>query len=203
MNSEYSLDDIKAYHERRKKYQALGYDPYRDAEFLVSVIRHVSGSLLEVGTGRGLFTVHLAKKFKNVHTIDVDQDIINFAWVMAESEKVADKIKFIHRDIILSPLAPRSYDIVASANAFHHFEDPAKMTRTLCDIAGKYIMIADFNERGFDIVGKLHKSEGGHHDSGSRPLSLAGEIMREEGFEVTRHESDVSVAYLGVRKDTE
>lgn len=193
-------DAIKEFHIRRKKYAEMGYDPYLNAEFIVSLLGDKSGTVLEVGTGRGFVTTYLAKQHK-VTSLDVDSEAQEFAKDLAASEGVEDKIEFLLRDINEEPFSENSYDYLFSANSFHHYEKPEQTVELMCKAAREKVVITDFNEEGFKIADMMHKNEGkGGHDSGSSPLSLAGDVMSRSGLKVEKFEKYVTIAYVGTKQ---
>lgn len=195
----YNLNSVAEYHERRKKYTELGFNGYENAEYIVSLLNPLHGTVLEIGTGRGLVTLFLARK-SALTSLDIDEEIQEFAAKLAKSENLDRKVEFINRNLISDPLPAGSFDNVLSANAFHHFDNPVETTKNMCNIASRKIVIADFTSEGFDILDKMRKHEGEEpHGRGNIPLSDVKGVMESEGFRVTRHEKYVTIAYMGER----
>jgi 2-polyprenyl-3-methyl-5-hydroxy-6-metoxy-1,4-benzoquinol methylase len=192
----YDEKAVAKYRERRKKYISYGLDQYKNAEYIVSLTEPLNGSILEVGTGRGLLTSYLARKAA-VTTIDIDNEVQLFAKELAKSEGVFDKVTFIIRDILKEPYAHCSFDIIISANAVHHFEEPEKMITAICRTASRKIVIADFNREGFEILDKIHREEGDSHSHGRFSIDEAGELMKTAGLKINRHERLQTVVYCG------
>jgi predicted O-methyltransferase YrrM len=196
---EYDEKAITEYHSRRQKYIALGFNQYETMEYLVSLMKPIEGTALEVGTGRGLTAVTIAR-YAPLTTVDIDEEVVDFAKQLAKSEGLFDRIEFINRDIISDPFPAGSFDYVFSTIAFHHYDDPVKMISLLCSITEKKLLVADFNDNGFNIVDKMHKNEGHEgHDKGKADISIAGDVMRQNGFEVERFENDVVISYVGTK----
>lgn len=193
---DYNEKAVAEYHETRKRYIAYGLDPYRSAEFIAQTARPLEGKVLEVGTGRGLVTTYLAKDLKII-TVDIDDEVQSFAKELAKSEGVFGNITFLLRDITKEPYDEASFDIVVSAQAVHHFDQPEKMISILCKTASRKVVIADFNQEGFDILEKLHKEEGGSHSRGDFPIDNIRPLMIASGFAVKRYEKYHTVVYVG------
>ena len=194
---DYDREAIEWYYRRRRKYMELGYNAYADAEFVASLAEPVEGTLLEVGTGRGLLTTYLAKKTP-VTTVDIDAEILDFAREMAKARGCYDRITFEQRDILTNPYQDNAFNVVVSANAYHHFDEPLGMAAAMCATAKDKIIIADFTEEGYDIISRMHLMESRiDHDRGKIPIEEAGEIIEGAGFKVERVEKHHTVAYIG------
>jgi 2-polyprenyl-3-methyl-5-hydroxy-6-metoxy-1,4-benzoquinol methylase len=192
----YDEKAVAEYRERRKKYIRYGLDQYKNAEYVISLTEPLNGSILEVGTGRGLLTSYLARKAA-VTTIDIDNEVQSFAKELAKSEGVFENITFFIRDILKEPYADGSFDIIISANAVHHFEEPEKIIIEMCRTVSRKIVIADFNREGFEILDKIHREEGDSHSHGHFPIDEVGELMKTAGLKINRHERLQTVVYCG------
>lgn len=192
----YDKKAVGEYNERRKKYCSYGLDPYKNAEFIVSLAEPLDSSILEVGTGRGGVTALLARKTL-VTTVDIDQEIQSFAEELAKSENVYNNIRFLLRDIMKEPFPEKSFEIVISANAVHHFFEAEKMIAAMCKIAIRKVVIADFNAEGFRILDKIHKDEGETHTHGHFPIDKIGEVMKAAGLKINRREKFQTIVYCG------
>jgi ubiquinone/menaquinone biosynthesis C-methylase UbiE len=182
----YDKKAVEEYHKRWKKYISYGLDPYKNAEFIVSHAEPLDGSILEVGTGRGGVTACLARKTA-ITTVDIDQEIQSFAEELAKSEGVDNNIRFLLRNIIEEPFPEKSFEIVISANAVHHFVEAEKMIAAMCKIAVRKVVIADFNAEGFRILDKIHEDESETHSQGHFPIDKIGEVMKAAGLRISRH----------------
>ncbi|MBN2134166.1 MAG: class I SAM-dependent methyltransferase [Acidobacteria bacterium] len=190
---------IAEYHKRRQKYIDLGFNQYETMEYLVDLMEPIDGTVLEVGTGRGLTAITIARHAL-LTSVDIDAEAIDFARKLAESEGLSNRIEFIERDITTDPFPTDSFDYVFSTIAFHHYDDPVKMINLLCSITRKKLLVADFNDNGFNIVDKMHKNEGHEeHGRGKLDISVAGDVMHQNGFTVERFENDVVITYIGTK----
>jgi ubiquinone/menaquinone biosynthesis C-methylase UbiE len=195
-NFKFDEQAVAEYHERRKRYINYGLDPYQNAEYIFSISKPIEGTILEVGTGRGLVTSFFARETQIV-TLDIDSEIQSFAKELAKSEGVLNNITFLNRDILKEPYPDNSFGMVISTQAVHHFEEPEKIINAICRIALHKVVIADFNREGFDILEKLHREEGNDHSRGHFPIDNIESVMKTTGLKVNRHEKLQMIVYVG------
>jgi SAM-dependent methyltransferase len=88
--------------------------------------------IADIGCGTGWASISLAKAYPNVEAegIDLDEEAIEIARENAESEGVADRVRFEVRDADDPQLQAR-YDLVTLFESLHHFPDPAGALETL------------------------------------------------------------------------
>jgi SAM-dependent methyltransferase len=198
IENSFDIEAVKAYHERRQIYKTMGYDAYENARNIVALAEPLAGDVLEIGTGRGLLSCYLAKKHF-ITSLDIDGEVQIFAKELAKSENVLDRIRFQVRDIVTEPYPDRSFDIVISAHALHHFEQPEKVVQIMASIARKKIIIADFNYEGFNIISRMHQRERSVHNEGKASIEEVGNWLRRDGFRINRYESQVTITFIGER----
>lgn len=192
----YDEKAVAEYYERRKKFISYGLDQFQNADYIVSVAEPLDGSILEIGTGRGLLTSYIAQKAA-LTTVDIDIDLQSFAKELTKARGVYENVTFLLRDILKEPYPEGAFDIVISANAVHHFEEPEKMITEICKTASRKVVISDFTREGFAILEKIHGDEGNHHSHGHFPIDNIGDVIKAAGLKMTRHERFHSIVYLG------
>jgi ubiquinone/menaquinone biosynthesis C-methylase UbiE len=151
--------------ERKAIYLQNGYDQDRNVAFVLSQALPLPGRILEIGTGKGHFLVALLSQVPRVTTIDIDPGEQHHARLNVAHDKPSGATRFIIADAAKLPWPDRSFDSVVSMNALHHMKDlPRMVDETLRVVrpAGK-IVLADFSEKGFAIMEKMHLSEGRIH----------------------------------------
>ena len=73
------LENHKRYLERKALYKSFGCDVDKERKFILDAARLISGSILEVGTGKGHFTLVLARAGFKFTTIDISEQEQKFA----------------------------------------------------------------------------------------------------------------------------
>jgi len=191
------LDDSTAeirrnYIERVVLYKNFGYDIEEERKFIIEKAKPLSGRILEVGTGKGYFSVVLAGKGYNFLSVDV----------LAESQEVAlSNLEYFGLDNLVDlkvenaeslSFKDSSFGVVFSVNMIHHLRNSFKavdeFVRVISD-KGK-IVLSDFSRQGLELVDKVHALEGkGKHHSGDVTLKEISLYLFEKGFTVENHSS--------------
>lgn len=156
---------LRAFHARCLQYCRLGHDRVAAARFVVASAGELRGPALDVGTGKGLLAIELARAGMEVVSVDTDAEEQGMARLLAEEAGVSGRISFFHGDAAHLPYRDGSFGCVAMMDVLHHLHDPlpvlAEMTRLLEH--GGLMVIADFDEQGFDLVSRVHREEGREH----------------------------------------
>ena len=193
-------DNHESFSRRSALYKEFGID--RDAlqRSLLNEIDPGNRSMLEIGTGRGLLTIMLARNFDSVVTVDSDAEGQRIARLNAAYYNCADRIQFVNQDASTLAYADAFFDAAVSAFTFHHLEFPFKVIREMIRLARNQIVISDFTRSGFDAINRIHESEGGHHNRGHGDFSIVGPFLKESGFKVKAVETDYQLIYSARRK---
>jgi SAM-dependent methyltransferase len=95
--------------------------------------------VLDVGTGRGRFGLHLAERGCRVLGIDLNPDMVELAAEAAQRRGVAERFEVQQGSAEdLAPLGPRRFDRVLCMELFDHLPD---LSRALLEMAG--VLAAD------------------------------------------------------------
>lgn len=192
-------ENNKIVSERYELFKKHGYDRDKANKFIIKKVSPIEGKILEIGTGKGHLTSLLAKETEAVVTADISKEGQRFAVLNAASNKVLDKISFLIFNAEKIPYKDRFIDLIISAHAFHHFKNPFAVLSEMIRVCGKKLVIADFNENGFNIVRKIHKSEGHQHEEECGDFSIVGEYLKEHGFSVNKYDDTCQIVYVAER----
>lgn len=80
-------------------------------------------TVIDFGSGTGVFSVEAAKHGVQVHAVDVSKAMLARAKNRAEEEKVAENIQFHHAGFLTYPHPDSTADAVVTTYAFHHLPD--------------------------------------------------------------------------------
>ncbi len=113
-----------------EEFYALGASDWRD--FLVHWQRYGirDGVAVEIGCGAGRLTKHMAGHFREVHALDVSEDMISYARRNIER----DSVSFTVVDGSVIPRASGSVDAVFSAQVFQHLDKQVDVENYLREI---------------------------------------------------------------------
>lgn len=149
---------------------------FKMRDFMIDKIKWTGNeTVLDVGTGRGLFLVGAAKKLSTGKSIGIDiwnqQDLsgnnIDNAYRNAEIENVRDKVEIKNEDAQQMSFSDNTFDIIYSMFCIHNIEDKAGQEKACFEIArvlkpkgkvliGDYIPTHDyakyFEKAGLKIV---------------------------------------------------
>jgi SAM-dependent methyltransferase len=114
-----------------EEFYALGASDWQD--FLLHWQRFgvAEGVAVEIGCGAGRLTKHMAAHFRQVHALDVSEDMIAYARKHVERENVSYAVV----DGSEIPRAPGSVDAVFSAQVFQHLDQQADVENYLREIS--------------------------------------------------------------------
>lgn len=193
-------ENKKRFLERVSLYRSYGYDQVKCREFIIQKAGPIKGEILEIGTGKGYLTTLLAKKTENIITVDISKEEQHLATLNAAAEGVLGSIKFNICNAAKLPYADNCFDLVISANAFHHFENPFAVIQEMIRVCKNKLVITDFNKEGFEIIRTIHRDEGRKHEEQHGDFGIVGVYLKEHGFSVKRFEEYCQIVYVAQKK---
>jgi len=196
------IENYKRYQARVKRFQELGYDIPKERDFIIEKSQPVEGALLELGTGKGYFTLALAQKGYCLTTVDISQEEQQFARMNIEYFGLAHQVNFVVGNAEQLGFADESFDMAFAINVIHHLNQPFKVIDELMRIMtqqGK-IILSDFSKRGFEIVSQMHGSEGRYHSSGKYSLKDIEKYLLNKNCQLEKYHTDfqdLMIVYKG------
>jgi len=184
---------------RTEQYLSLGYDRFAAMDFVVKTGGRLSGPALDIGTGKGLMAMALARQGLEVVSVDPDADEQALAFLLAAEAGLADRIRFFHGDASVLPYSEDHFGCAALVDVLHHLQDSVSVLEETARVLrpSGTLILADFSPEGFELVARVHQEEGREHPvSGVTPES-AEAFLSGRGFELTAclsgHKHDVIV----------
>ena len=184
---------------RTEQYLSLGYDRFAAMDFVVKTGGRLSGPALDIGTGKGLMAMALARQGLEVVSVDPDADEQALAFLLAAEAGLADRIRFFHGDASVLPYSEDHFGCAALVDVLHHLQDSVSVLEETARVLrpSGTLILADFSPEGFELVARVHQEEGREHPvSGVTPES-AETFLSGRGFELTAclsgHKHDVIV----------
>jgi ubiquinone/menaquinone biosynthesis C-methylase UbiE len=171
-------DRLRAFHARNLEYHRLGLDRIGAARLIVETPGALCGPALDVGTGKGLLAIELARTGMAVVSVDVDGEEQELAKFLAQEAGVGSRMTFVHGDAAHLSYPDGHFGCVAMMDVLHHLDEPGPVLREMARVlehAGR-IIVADFDEQGFDLVAGVHRGEGRVHP---RTATTIGHAMTE------------------------
>jgi len=200
MNEEV-LANRRRYESRRELYRSFGYDIEREREFILGIIRPVTGPVLEIGTGKGYMTVVLARSGARLISVDLSAEDQRMALLNLQYDGFAERATLEIMDAEQLTYAAASFDLVITVNVLHHLAQPRavyeEMTRVL--LPSGRIVVSDFSPYGLEVMDRILQSEGRRHDVGSGSLVEMREWLLADGFKLGIHRTSIQDTIVGAR----
>lgn len=195
-------ENNRRYLERMEMYRGLGYDIDKERLYVIEKAQPISGKILEAGTGKGYFTLALARAGYSFTTCDISAHEQRYARLNLGYYGLEDHVNFEVASLESLPYGDGSYDVIFAVNLLHHLDSvmPAatEMMRVLSP-AGK-IILADFNESGLAVLDELHARDGRVHEVSGATIDEAEKILSRSGFFVTVHRGKHQDVLVATRK---
>ncbi|MBP7828990.1 MAG: class I SAM-dependent methyltransferase [Kiritimatiellae bacterium] len=198
----YSRKEIESNHALRVERDAVhrrhGCDDKKSHAFILSKALPLEGRVLEIGTGKGRFLAQLLKHVPRVTTIDVDPAEQRCARLNVAYEKPPGRARFVIADARALPWKDASFDAVVSVNALHHMTRIPTVLREILRVVrpGGKIVLADFSERGFAIMDRIHRSEGRRHLRRPYHFKTIEDLLKAQGWRPRRFRGGGQVALV-------
>ena len=190
MNNEI-LENHKRYLERKKRYKGFGYDINKERDFILEKAGSLYGKILEAGTGKGYFSLTLAKQGYSFVSFDISQEELHFAKLNLAYYGVDKNVCLKVEDAEHTSFADASFDVIFSVNTLHHLRNPYQVIDELSRLLspkGKLIL-SDFTEEGFSIMDKIHTLEGKTHEVSKTTLWDIESYLTKKGFSIKKEKS--------------
>mgnify|MGYP000899713635 FL=1 len=135
-----------------------GFDRHAEAAFVLDAAGAIEGPVLDVGVGKGLFTIEVAQRGLEVVGIDPDPGALAFARSLLLHRGMADRVRLVQGDASELPFLDGSFGAVVSMNALHHLPGTAGVLAGMARVVrpGGKVVLADLSEAGMDWVGRSH-----------------------------------------------
>lgn len=183
--------NYKKLQQRNKLYKKMGYDIPNSCDYIAGLLEDLSenANILEIGTGKGNLAIAVALSGLELTSIDNSDEQLKYAAFNAKYLKVEDMIDFELQDAAHTDYESSSFHAIISCATLHHIEDTepvlAEMDR-LCRKGGR-IVLADLNEKGKEIVARVHREEGREHQVLGWPKEKI-----QEWFQKKEHKTELS-----------
>jgi len=172
-----------AFHVRTEMYMGMGLDRFAASEFVAKSGGLLAGPALDIGTGKGLMAMSLARQGLNVVSLDTDTSEQEVAVLLATEAGLRDHIQFVCGDASVLSFADNYFGCVAMMDVLHHLENSVPVLEEIARVLkpSGVLIIADFTPEGFELLSQVHQYEGGHPVSGVT-MDTAESFLLKKGF---------------------
>lgn len=181
----------RTYLQRVEFYRGFGYDLEKERDFILDCALPVAGDILEIGTGKGHFALALAKRGFFCVSVDINTQEQRIALLNLSYFGLQDKVSLRTGNAECLDFPDRSFDVIFSVNVFHHLERPQAVLEEIIRLLrprGK-IVLADFTDKGLEMINACHTHEGRTHDHFKHRLDEARDYLAAKGFPVSERHS--------------
>lgn len=160
---------------RTAYYASLGYDRLAAVSFILDEAGPLDGPVLDVGTGMGITARTLAGRGLDVVTIDTNAHDQEVAAFLTNQPKQSARIRFMVTNATSLPFPDGHFGAAVAVDVLHHFEDGRPALAELARVVkpGGAVVLADFSREGFELVRRVHASEGRVHLEGPVTMDWA------------------------------
>jgi 2-polyprenyl-3-methyl-5-hydroxy-6-metoxy-1,4-benzoquinol methylase len=185
------LENNKRYLERKKLYEGFGYDIDKERDFVLEKAKPIYGKILEAGTGKGHFSLALAKQGYSFVSFDISQEELRFAELNLAYYGVDKNVCFKVENAEHTSFADGSFDVIFSVNTLHHLRNPYRVIDELIRLLSQKgkLVLSDFTEGGFEAMDKIHTLEGKTHKVSKTTLLDIESYLTKRGFSVKKAKS--------------
>jgi ubiquinone/menaquinone biosynthesis C-methylase UbiE len=193
--------NLDEYLNRQKIYEFYGYDLEKEKEFVLNESLPINGKILEAGTGKGIFTIALAKKGFSVISFDISAEALKIAKENISNANLEKFIELKKENGENLSFENEYFGTIFSVNTFHHLENPFIFLDELVRVLSKNgkIILSDFSEEGFKMLDEIHSKQGEIHSIGKYSLKDAEKYLKSKNFNVKNINSkfqEILIAYL-------
>jgi 2-polyprenyl-3-methyl-5-hydroxy-6-metoxy-1,4-benzoquinol methylase len=179
-------ENHQRYQERLAVYRQHGYYMDKERSYIIEKSHPISGNILEVGTGKGYFTMALARAGFHFFSFDISADEQQYALLNLKYHGLEQHVSFGVANVESLPCEDGYFDVIFAINMVHHLPSVRKACDELLRVlspTGKMIL-GDFNANGFALVNKIHALENRRHELNTGTLTEAKGILAEYGMKV-------------------
>jgi SAM-dependent methyltransferase len=164
---------------RTAYYASLGYDRLAAVSYILDEAEPIDGPVLDVGTGMGITARGLADRGMDVVSVDPSAQDQTVAAALTERPEHASRIRFMVTSAASLPFPDGHFGAVVGVDVLHHLEAGLPALSELARVAkpGGVLVLADFSREGFDLVRRVHASEGRVHPEGPVTMDWARGLL--------------------------
>ena len=193
------IENHQRYLERVALYQKYGYDIEGERSFIIEKACPFSGNILEAGTGKGYFSLALARLGFHFTSFDISDSEQQYARLNLAYYGLTNYVCFDVANAECLPYQDGLFEVIFAVNIIHELPSVHKVCDELLRVlspTGK-IVLSDFNASGLALVDKIHALEGRRHELNGGTLAETKTVLTEYGMKVEEYHDtyqDVLVA---------
>lgn len=183
------IENHQRYLERVALYKQHGCDIEEERSFIIEKACPFSGNILEAGTGKGYFTLALARLGFHFTSFDISDAEQQYAKLNLAYYGLTSYVCFDVADAECLPYQDGLFEVIFAVNIVHELPSVRKFCDELSRVlspTGK-IVLSDFNANGFALVDKIHVLEGKQHELNAGTLAETKAVLTDYGMKVEEY----------------
>ena len=156
--------------------------------------------VLDIATGSGRMAYTLCSAGYNVVTGDIDESVLGKT-ITKIGHLFPGRLSFTVLDVFNLPYYDKSNSSVVSANSLHELDNPMKAIEEMTRIvsADGILLLMDFNENGFKMIGEARREMfGEEHRRGTAEYNLVTDYLKTQFKSVDTF--DLKLDYVWISK---
>ncbi|MBD3426826.1 MAG: methyltransferase domain-containing protein [Candidatus Omnitrophica bacterium] len=180
------------FEERNSFYMDRGLDFQKSRRFILEKAGDPDGNILDIASGKGIMALALARAGYDLTTLDRDEEMLRLTALNLAGEGLLDRVRLFIMDAGRLDFEDASFNCVFMVDALHHMEEIEKVFSEIDRVLekGGKLVLADFNEKGMDIVERAHHAEGREHENKSLGEEDALRWLAAKGYAVESWQAD-------------
>ncbi|MEA3490239.1 MAG: class I SAM-dependent methyltransferase [Candidatus Omnitrophota bacterium] len=183
-------DNHNLFEERRSVYKEKGLDFLKSREFILEKTGPLQGNILDIGSGKGIMALSLARAGYRFTSIDNDEEMLRITALNLAYEDLLLQAELYVMDAYSLEFGEKSFNNVFIVEALHHMDDIEGIFSEVDRVLSKdgKLVLADFNRDGMKIVDHVHGHEGREHRSSFIGKDEADSWLVRNGYKIRRYE---------------
>lgn len=186
---------------RLARLRRLGLDADAERRRVISATRPFPGRVLEVGTGNGGLTLLLAQERIALVSVDTDATAQSRTRMGLRFVNQRAGVDLLVADAQRLPFRDREFGLVISNNTFHHLRHAGAVLAEMARVGRSRLVIADFNERGLELMRRMHRREGRKHEEVAGDFGRVPGLLSRLEFTVERREGEFETVFVAKRRE--
>jgi len=192
-------ENNRIFRERYAVYKEKGLDFLKSRENILGKAGNFREKVLDIGSGRGVTVLALAEAGYNVTTVDNNEEMLRMTALNLAGRGLLPKAEIYRMDAYSLGFPDGSFNTVFAVEALHHLDDTVAFLEETDRVlkAGGKMVLADFNDRGREIVEAVHAGEGHSHDGDFSGREKAVEWLTGQGYKVKQYDDECHWIIVG------
>ncbi|MEP0775598.1 MAG: class I SAM-dependent methyltransferase [Acidobacteriota bacterium] len=181
---------LAAFEARLDHYRGLGHDREAAVRWVVDALPAAVRRVLDVGTGKGLVALELARRGVEVVTVDPDAAELALARARVSAAAPPGPVCFVQGDVADLGGEGGPFAAAVMMDVLHHLAEPDRVFAALTRLVAPegVLVVAEFDAAGFELVARVHRAEGRTHRVGPVTMARATELLADLGWRLMAHE---------------